>query len=547
MSDRPPQPGWWKASDGKWYPPRPDDQPPAPGWWLASDGKWYPPRPDDQPPAPGWWLASNGRWYPPDKKPGTGKATQAADDAIRTEAPAPTASTPAPTAPDPTVETPRPAAAAPVATPTSAPTAPAAASPTAGAPSSPADASSRPATKKVAVKKVVKKVAAKKAPAASAPAAKAPATKAPAAKAPVAPKPASTAKPAAKAPAGPVTKAGGGVVRRQDLDDLDLTDPAAGTAAGRSPEEQIAIRNRTSQQDAKLLSNARSAAASRALASLRSQIQAELATIPAPQMASPDEAPPPPVPPGMPAPAAKAAPTPAKAPATPPAAAAATSAKAPTPKAPTQGAKSPAAAGKGTGTTGPSTASTGAAGDAGPTIDRTPATTSQGETPLMEVKPSPMASDIDRIGERLVIFADRVELHERSGRVRQSISGDQIADVVVARRFTGHVVTVEAGDGTTLQAKGLRPEQAEEIRDLIMRRTRRTGPAPDRPDRPAGAPTPGAPAAAGARPASFDTKGLLAKLDDLHRAGVLTDAELAEKRAVVASLARGERLAPTAT
>ena len=35
--------------------------PPSPGWWLASDGRWYPP----QPPAPGWWLASDGRWYPP--------------------------------------------------------------------------------------------------------------------------------------------------------------------------------------------------------------------------------------------------------------------------------------------------------------------------------------------------------------------------------------------------------------------------------------------------------------------------------------------------
>ena len=57
MSDSAQGPGWWLASDGKWYPPRSDASLPAPapppptssdiqigpGWWLASDGKWYPP------------------------------------------------------------------------------------------------------------------------------------------------------------------------------------------------------------------------------------------------------------------------------------------------------------------------------------------------------------------------------------------------------------------------------------------------------------------------------------------------------------------------
>ncbi len=53
----PPQPGWWLASDGNWYPPSQAsgaapaapaapaaDGPPAPGWWMASDGNWYPPQ-----------------------------------------------------------------------------------------------------------------------------------------------------------------------------------------------------------------------------------------------------------------------------------------------------------------------------------------------------------------------------------------------------------------------------------------------------------------------------------------------------------------------
>ena len=46
----------------------------GPGWWLASDDKWYPP--DLQPaplpsmaPSPGWWAASDGKWYPPEQHP----------------------------------------------------------------------------------------------------------------------------------------------------------------------------------------------------------------------------------------------------------------------------------------------------------------------------------------------------------------------------------------------------------------------------------------------------------------------------------------------
>lgn len=56
----------------------------APGWWRASDGYWYPPEAKpgqlwqgevmgphgEQPPGPGWWLASDYQWYPPDARPG---------------------------------------------------------------------------------------------------------------------------------------------------------------------------------------------------------------------------------------------------------------------------------------------------------------------------------------------------------------------------------------------------------------------------------------------------------------------------------------------
>jgi len=84
--------------------PRGLEQPKGPGWWLASDGRWYPPEtrttpepaappaapsaaeapeassagpvapPAGGPPAPGWWQASDGAWYPPETRPGSAQA-----------------------------------------------------------------------------------------------------------------------------------------------------------------------------------------------------------------------------------------------------------------------------------------------------------------------------------------------------------------------------------------------------------------------------------------------------------------------------------------
>lgn len=54
MSDAPAGPGWWQASDGRWYPPDARQVPdPNAGWWQASDGRWYPPtaRPGTPPPS----------------------------------------------------------------------------------------------------------------------------------------------------------------------------------------------------------------------------------------------------------------------------------------------------------------------------------------------------------------------------------------------------------------------------------------------------------------------------------------------------------------
>jgi hypothetical protein len=167
---------------------------------------------------------------------------------------------------------------------------------------------------------------------------------------------------------------------------------------------------------------------------------------------------------------------------------------------------------------------------------------------LLEVKPSPLNTDIDRIGERLVIFNDRVELRDRNDRVRQVIKGDDITDVVVHRKFTGATVTVESLDGTSIVAKGLRPDQAEEVRTIIQRRTRQSRPASSNRATPtrAASSSPKASSEASATPVkAIDAADLIAKLIDLHEAGVLTTEELEEKKALVARLANAEPLAAT--
>lgn len=47
----------------------PWDSPPAPGWWKASDGNWYPPQDQSQPPPPAPSPAP-GQWAPPPPVPG---------------------------------------------------------------------------------------------------------------------------------------------------------------------------------------------------------------------------------------------------------------------------------------------------------------------------------------------------------------------------------------------------------------------------------------------------------------------------------------------
>lgn len=98
MSDEPGEqppstPGFAPPGGGPPSPPPPPapspDQPPAPGWWKASDGNWYPPQqhpagpppgpPSSSPPGAG---AAGDRWVPPPVGHGLGHPGAAPDGSV---------------------------------------------------------------------------------------------------------------------------------------------------------------------------------------------------------------------------------------------------------------------------------------------------------------------------------------------------------------------------------------------------------------------------------------------------------------------------------
>jgi hypothetical protein len=159
---------------------------------------------------------------------------------------------------------------------------------------------------------------------------------------------------------------------------------------------------------------------------------------------------------------------------------------------------------------------------------------------LLEVKGSALGTDVEHLGDRLAIYVDRVELRDRLDRVRQSINGDDIAGVSVQKRLTGAVLTIDSARGPGIVAKGLRADQAEEARRLILTKTR--------PSRLMGEKVPSPPPTPPSQArAAFDAAELLGKLGDLRAAGILTDDEYEQKRELIRQLARGENLAPSRT
>jgi len=175
--------------------------------------------------------------------------------------------------------------------------------------------------------------------------------------------------------------------------------------------------------------------------------------------------------------------------------------------------------------------------------------------PLFELRPATPGGHTDPRGENLLVFAERVEHRDRYGRLRQRMPIRDVVDVAVQRRLTGATVTVQCRTGADLVIKGLRPDEADQIRYAVL--LAQTTPGTTSPV-PAGtaaaedwAPVTAISGAATLTPEieplravrlPFDEAGLLAKLIDLHRAGVIDEHELAEKTTVVAGLAQQARI-----
>jgi hypothetical protein len=197
-----------------------------------------------------------------------------------------------------------------------------------------------------------------------------------------------------------------------------------------------------------------------------------------------------------------------------------------------------------------------------------PSTPMGTDVPFMEVKGSALGTDIDRIGEKILIFADRVELRDRNHSVRQTIHYHELAQIEVQKKIMGPSLVITSRDGATMTAKALRPELATGAKAMIEKHADRhtrgesvaaraeaagadtapaaadsaEGAAAERTESPGSAPVAesAATAAAPAEPplpvpgAGRTHKSVLvAMLDELHAAGILSAEEVEAKRSLI--------------
>lgn len=136
----------------------------------------------------------------------------------------------------------------------------------------------------------------------------------------------------------------------------------------------------------------------------------------------------------------------------------------------------------------------------------------QAEEPLFEVKTSAIGGDVDRAGSRLLVYADRVALIDERRRSGGTVSIRELDRMRVRRRLTS--VTVELGsvDGKVLELKGVRPSAADELRRLLASLKLELMPLEN---------------------PSTPTASVLRNLNALAAMGLLTQDELAEKRAIL--------------
>jgi hypothetical protein len=155
--------------------------------------------------------------------------------------------------------------------------------------------------------------------------------------------------------------------------------------------------------------------------------------------------------------------------------------------------------------------SPGAASRPGPPVDELPA---RNDDPVLyEVKASALGGDIDDAGKRLVVLADRVELRDAKDRVRESMPIGDIARVELRRRLSSATLVITSLADARLEVTGLRAGPAAEARQVIAGLR-----LPD--DEPADI-------------ASVPTAAALRRLHELAAMGLLSDTELAAKKAML--------------
>lgn len=131
--------------------------------------------------------------------------------------------------------------------------------------------------------------------------------------------------------------------------------------------------------------------------------------------------------------------------------------------------------------------------------------------PLFEAVTSPLGGDVDAAGDRLIVWQDRVEHFDGKGRLRESIPLDDIDEVVVKKRLTSAVLSVNGAGGVRLRVKGVKSSSAARFRDAVAT-VKLVG---------------------AAESGGTSTATALKQLDQLAAIGLLTDKEIAEKRAML--------------
>lgn len=138
------------------------------------------------------------------------------------------------------------------------------------------------------------------------------------------------------------------------------------------------------------------------------------------------------------------------------------------------------------------------------TAHHDPSTGRDAELARIVIEAATLNVDIDRVGEELHVFADRVELIDRTGNTLRRIPRDQLTAVKIRKRLRHATLTIRS-PGATITMKGVDPADAEHVRDDLLGLT----------DPPAKASV------------------ALARLDELVDAGLLDRKDLATKRAEV--------------